>query len=104
MFYLIATENRNYYIVNKEMEIIQYNASKKPQEHSFSGNWKVKGISPILPFGNRGNCFSISNLLNSNDSISLRYKNGKGNHVLHDIDHGTQRTWSDRITRISVLL
>jgi len=100
MYYMLKTENLKLYVVNEDMEVAEYRADIPLYEHRFSGGWTISGVAPVVPFGQVGFMRSIESILDGKDEVALVYKNGRGNHVVVDNDHGTDRIWSDRVTAV----
>lgn len=60
-----------------------------------SENWKITGFSIINNFGCIVESLSIEKFFEifENNKDYLFYKNEKPKFIIHDIDHGTHRTW-----------
>lgn len=65
-----------------------------------SGQWKMIGIRHIkksILVELRTLLTNIPEILNGS---SIRYKNGKSQYTLIDLDHGSIRMWGDRIAEV----
>lgn len=82
--------------------ITQADRYREKGSDAFTGNWTLCGFREILPFCNLGYMITAEELLEKNGGrwFGATFKNGRGRYVLVDNDHGTRRTWGDRINSI----
>lgn len=92
----VQTEHGKYYLINERDEITQLISGKPNLEHSFSGQWKVRGLCLVQAFGHLKLIRDWRSMVGKN----LKFKNGRGKYCLADYDHGTNRVWGERIVAI----
>lgn len=67
----------------------------------FSGGWKFVCFKMF----NKGAFIHLSDIQNNPKIIEevsrdWRFKNGSGKYVVRDLDHGTLRQWSERVSNV----
>ena len=95
--YTDGYSSHDYIVDMKTGNIIQrvslYNGNK------FSGQWKFMGLSHTR----RNEIIRFSTIQENPEiikSLSLRFKSGKGQYHVRDLDHGTTREWGERVLGI----
>jgi hypothetical protein len=88
----ISTPYLNHYIVNQQGLITQYKGQKIPPQ--FSSGWRLLGLCRVdSPFHT---IFTLDELFTMNlETIQWKYKNGKPQYTVADLDHGTIRVWGN---------
>lgn len=98
MYYHILTEQRSHYIVDDNMNLSQAQWASHKEYGLPSGKWKLKGLHEVRAFNHLGPLINIKKLVDA--EVPLTFKNGKGIYVIEDLDHGSARTWTDRVISI----
>jgi len=60
-----------------------------------SVKWKVIGAVELNNFGNAVRRFNLKDILNNPKNIPWKHANGKQRVFIMDMDHGTQRQWTN---------
>lgn len=83
------------YTVNLENgNIIQ--SSRLRDGGTFSNQWKLQGFSHVR----RNEFISLARIRDDSSVLERmiwRFKNGKGQYTVRDLDHGTTRQWGERV-------
>lgn len=58
-----------------------------------SGQWRVTGAVQRNNFGAAVRRYTLQEILDAPDKIPWRFKNGKQQTFITDLDHGTSREW-----------
>lgn len=66
---------------------------ERPGMNGPSGQWKIIGAIEYNNFGNVKRTYSLSEILESPETIPWKFKNGKQKVFIRDCDHGTERQW-----------
>lgn len=87
----------------QENRVIDINTGKIERQYytgeiyKGSDQWKITGVSIINNFGYQIERLTLNEFYDQllNNKESLFYKNGKAKFRINDLDHGTNRQWSN---------